>query len=38
LFLQKGGGQWNRLAREVVGNLSLEVLKVRLDWALSSLV
>ncbi|KFV18882.1 hypothetical protein N340_06016, partial [Tauraco erythrolophus] len=30
--------QWNRLPREVVGALSLEVLKTRLDEALGNLV
>lgn len=34
----KGERQWNRLPNEVVDALSLEMYKVRLDGALSSLI
>ena len=29
---------WNRFPRDMVNALSLEIFKVRLDWALSNLI
>ena len=38
LFTERAVMCWNRLPREVVDALSLEVFKIRLDRALGSLV
>jgi len=37
-FSLKVMGHWDRLPREVVDAPSLETFKVRLDWALSTLI
>jgi len=37
-FIMRVEKHWNKLPREVMGALSLETFKARLDWALSNLV